>query len=139
MKTRKTIRFVLVLLWATGFIATALAYDIDLKGTSLTPDAKGKAEVKRKHGESLIKFKVSNLPPASQLRSDAVTYVLWSLDNTRQEYHNLGEVRVGSRGDERGKAQLDARTALKRFKLLVTAEASTNVTRPSDLVALRSK
>jgi hypothetical protein len=133
------VRLGLALLLAAGLIGTALARDIDLKATSLTPDAKGKAEVKRKHGESLIKLQVKNLPPASELSRDATTYVLWSFDPARQEYHNLGEVRVGSSGDEKGKAELNGRTALKQFKLMVTAEPNVNVTHPSELVALRSK
>lgn len=110
-----------------------------LKGTSLAPDAKAKAEVKRKEGQSTIKFRAKNLPPASLLRREVSTYVLWSFDPVRQEYFNLGEVRVGSSGDEKGKAETVTRTALKRFRLLVTAEPNVNVSRPSDLEVLRSK
>lgn len=122
-----------------ALLENALALDIDLKGTSLAPDAKAKAEVKRKEGQSTIKFRAKNLPPASLLRREVSTYVLWSFDPVRQEYFNLGEVRVGSSGDEKGKAETVTRTALKRFRLLVTAEPNVNVSRPSDLEVLRSK
>ncbi len=139
MRNTKVVTFVGMLLLAMSMAGTAWAYELRLKGTTITPDAKGEAEVKRKHGESLVKFKVKNLPPASELRHEAVTYVLWSLDPVRREYHNLGEVRVGSSGDEKGKAELQSRTALKRFKLIVTAEPNVTVTQPSDCVALNSK
>ncbi len=71
MKKIKLAQLAMVLLLVVAVTRTAWANDNHLKGTSLAPDAKGGAEVKRKHGESRVEFKVKNLPPANGSKASA--------------------------------------------------------------------
>ena len=52
---------------------------VDLKGTSLMPEATGRAKVDSKAGRLEINVEISRLQPATKLGSEYLTYVLWAI------------------------------------------------------------
>ena len=106
---------------------------VDLKGTSLMPEATGRAKVNGKEGRLEVDVEVSKLQPASQVGAQFLTYVLWAI-TTEGRAVNLGEI-VPSDSGKRG---LDVTTDLQAFGLIVTAEPYFSVTRPSDKVVMEN-
>ncbi len=106
---------------------------VDLKGTSLMPEATGRAKVNGKEGRLEVDVEVSKLQAATQIGGQYLTYVLWAI-TTEGRAVNLGEiVPSGS-----GKSGLDVTTDLQAFGLIVTAEPYFAVTRPSDKVVMEN-
>src|SRR5229473_5885694 len=52
---------------------------VDLKGTDLMPEAKGKAKVDSKAGRLQINVDLSRLGPATKMGPQYLTYVLWAI------------------------------------------------------------
>ena len=102
---------------------------VDIKGTSLMPEAKGKAKVDSKAGRLQINVDLSRLGPASKIGPQYLTYVLWAI-TPEGRANNLGEIVP----DEYGKSSVDVTTDLQAFGLIVTAEPYFSVTRPSNEV-----
>jgi outer membrane protein OmpA-like peptidoglycan-associated protein len=102
---------------------------VDIKGTSLMPEAKGKAKVDSKAGRLQINVDLSRLEPASKFGPQYLTYVLWAI-TPEGRANNLGEIVP----DEYGKSSVDVTTDLQAFGLIVTAEPYFSVTRPSNEV-----
>jgi outer membrane protein OmpA-like peptidoglycan-associated protein len=102
---------------------------VDLKGTSLMPQAGGKAKVDSKQGRLEINAEFTHLQPATKFGSECLTYVLWAITPEGRPA-NLGEVLL----DQEGRAELHVTSDLQAFGLIVTAEPYFAVTRPSDLV-----
>jgi outer membrane protein OmpA-like peptidoglycan-associated protein len=102
---------------------------VDIKGTDLMPEAKGKAKVDSKAGRLQINVELSKLGPASKIGPQYLTYVLWAI-TPEGRANNLGEVVP----DDSGKSSLDVTTDLQAFGLIVTAEPYFSVTRPSNEV-----
>ena len=102
---------------------------VDLKGTDLMPDARGKAKVDSKAGRLQINVELSKLGPASRVGPQFLTYVLWAI-TPEGRAQNLGEIVP----DENGKSGLDVTTDLQAFGLIVTAEPYFSVTRPSSFL-----
>jgi hypothetical protein len=94
--------------------------------TETVPAASGKVKVKsEKDGNTRVKVEVAHLAqPASAF--DATTYVVW-LKPPAGTAQNVGVLNVGK--DLKG--ELTTKTAFKTFQVIVTAEASANVTQPS--------
>lgn len=106
---------------------------VDLQGTSLAPQAKGKAEVNSRLGNMEIKVETEKLPAASQFGSLFLTYVLWAITPDGHA-SNLGEVVV----DKNGKFEGTRTTELQSFGLIVTAEPYFAVRQPSDVVVMEN-
>jgi outer membrane protein OmpA-like peptidoglycan-associated protein len=102
---------------------------VDIKGTSLMPEARGKAKVDSKAGRLQINVDLSRLGPASKIGPQYLTYVLWAI-TPEGRANNLGEIVP----DEYGKSSVDVTTDLQAFGLIVTAEPYFSVTRPSNEV-----
>src|SRR5205085_9180270 len=64
---------------------------VDLKGTTLMPEAKGKAKVDSKAGRLEINAEFSHLQPANKFGVEYLTYVLWAVTPEGRPV-NLGEV-----------------------------------------------
>src|SRR5882757_10330376 len=99
---------------------------VDIKGTSLMPEANGKAKVEGKNGRLQINVDLSKLGPPSRVGPQFLTYVLWAI-TPEGRAQNLGEIVP----DGNGKSTLDVTTDLQAFGLIVTAEPYFSVTRPS--------
>jgi hypothetical protein len=79
------------------------------------------------NGNTEVGLEVRNLRPASELRENAKTYVVWAQDPLGGEAFNLGALDVGSSG----RGELESLTPLKKFDLFVTAEPTAAAVRPS--------
>ncbi len=102
---------------------------VDFKGTSLMPEASGKAKVNGKEGRLAISAELEHMQPATKFGGQYLTYVLWAVTPEGRAV-NLGEMVP----DRDGKSKIDVTTDLQAFGLLVTAEPYFAVIRPSDLV-----
>lgn len=102
---------------------------VDFKGTSLMPEATGKAKVDGKEGRLQISAELKNMQPATKFGAQYLTYVLWAITPEGRAV-NLGEMVP----DHDGKSKIEVTTDLQAFGLLVTAEPYFAVIRPSDLV-----
>lgn len=102
---------------------------VDFKGTSLMPEASGKAKVNGKEGRLEISAQLDHMQPATKFGGQYLTYVLWAITPEGRSV-NLGEMVP----DRDGKSKIDVTTDLQAFGLLVTAEPYFAVVRPSDLV-----
>lgn len=106
---------------------------VDLKGTSLMPEASGKAKVDSKAGRLEINTQLSHIAEPSKFGAQYLTYVLWAITPEGRSL-NLGEVVPG----KDGKSDLHVTTDLQAFGLLITAEPYFAVTRPSNLVVVEN-
>ena len=102
---------------------------VDIKGTDLMPDARGKAKVDSKAGRLQINVELSRLGPPSKIGPQYLTYVLWAI-TPEGRANNLGEIVP----DDNGKSNVDVTTDLQAFGLIVTAEPYFSVVRPSNQV-----
>ncbi|MGC2185498.1 MAG: OmpA family protein, partial [Terriglobales bacterium] len=75
---------------------------VDVKGTSLMPEATGKAKVESKNGRLQVNVDLSRLGPASRVGPQFLTYVLWAI-TPEGRAQNLGEIVP----DNNGKSSLD--------------------------------
>ncbi len=101
---------------------------VDLRGTSLMPEANGEAEIKAKTGRLEIEAKIDHLRPANSIDLSYVTYVLWAISPDGHP-SNIGELIVKD-----GKAEIRTATPMQAFALIVTAEPYYAVSQPSDQV-----
>lgn len=105
---------------------------VDFKGTSLMPEARGKAKVDSKAGRLEINAEFSQMQPAGKFGAEYLTYVLWAITPEGRPV-NLGEVVPNE-----GRSELHVTTDLQAFGLIVTAEPYFAVTRPSTLVVVEN-
>src|SRR5579862_38020 len=106
---------------------------VDFKGTSLMPEATGRAKVDGKEGRLAISAEVQHLQPATKFGGQYLTYVLWAVTPEGRSV-NLGEMVPGNDG----KSKIDVTTDLQAFGLVITAEPYFAVTHPSDLVVVEN-
>jgi len=106
---------------------------VDLKGTSLMPDATGRAKVDGKEGRLAISAEIQRLGPASKFGPQYLTYVLWAITPEGRSV-NLGEMVP----NKDGSSKIDVTTDLQAFGLVITAEPYFSVIHPSDLVAVEN-
>ena len=109
------------------------ATEIGFRGTVLMPEAAGAARLHLRAGAMAIRATFRNLEPASRFGPEFMTYVLWAVTPAGRPV-NLGEVVV----KKNGKARLEARTDLRTFGLVVTAEPHYAVTRVSSMMVLEN-
>jgi len=106
---------------------------VDFKGTSLMPEAGGRAKVDSKEGRLTINAEVTHMQPAAKFGGQYLTYVLWAVTPEGRSV-NLGEILPG----DDGKSKISVTTDLQAFGLVVTAEPYFSVTRPSELVVVEN-
>ncbi len=107
--------------------------EINFKGTSLMPEAMGKADIAPKSGSTQISAKLEDLKPANSFGLEYLTYVLWAV-SPEGVPSNLGELIVKD-----GKSELHASTPMQAFALIVTAEPYFAVTQPSDKIVAENE
>jgi outer membrane protein OmpA-like peptidoglycan-associated protein len=105
---------------------------IGFEGTSLLPQAKGRAEVNSLNGRTEIKAHFEGLVPANSFGVEYLTYVLWAITPEGRPI-NLGEVLWNH-----GKSDITVTTNLQSFGLILTAEPYFAVTMPSDLAVMQN-
>ncbi len=110
--------------------------DVELIGTSLMPDARGKATVEPHTGRMKIDVDFKDMKPAQTYGPQYLTYVLWAITPEGRPV-NLGEVVLKDKNDK--DSDLHVTTNLQAFGMIVTAEPYFSVTRPSDVVVMENQ
>jgi len=116
---------------AVGYPVGGGSTKVDLKSTSLMPQASGEAKVEAQKGITNVEVDIKGMAPASKLGTEFLTYVLWTVSPDGRTV-NIGELQI----DKNGAAQLKATTQLQTFSLIVTAEPYFSVRVPSELVGV---
>lgn len=106
---------------------------VDFRGTSLMPEARGKAEVASKQGTIDVDSEFKHMRPASTYGPEYLTFVLWAISPEGRPV-NLGEVIP----DSSGSSKLKTTSSLQSFGMIVTAEPHFAVTHPSDVVVMEN-
>jgi outer membrane protein OmpA-like peptidoglycan-associated protein len=119
---------------AIGYQVGGGSTKIDLKGTSLMPQASGEAKVEAKKGITQIEAMIMGLGQPSALGTEFLTYVLWVVSPDGRT-SNIGELLV----NKLGQGKLKATTQLQTFSLIVAAEPYFSVQQPSELVVLENE
>ena len=119
---------------AIGYLVGGGSTKIDLKGTSLMPQANGEAKVQAQKGITQIEAMIMGLGQPSTLGTEFLTYVLWVVSPDGRT-SNIGELLV----NKLGQSKLKATTQLQTFSLIVTAEPYFSVQQPSELVVLENE
>jgi outer membrane protein OmpA-like peptidoglycan-associated protein len=107
--------------------------NIDFRGASLMPEARGGATVNSKQGRIEIKLHVDRVTPANQFGPEYLTYVLWAITPEGRP-KNLGEVLLGGGHS----SSMEVTTDLQTFGLIITAEPYFAVTQPSDVIVMEN-
>ncbi|HWB99604.1 MAG TPA: hypothetical protein VG672_23010, partial [Bryobacteraceae bacterium] len=105
---------------------------VDLRGTELLPEARGKARVESRMGSTKVQVQAEKLQPATKYGKEYLTYVLWAITPEGRS-DNLGELVLNG-----NRTELQAGTELQAFGLIVTAEPYFAVTQPSDVVVMEN-
>jgi outer membrane protein OmpA-like peptidoglycan-associated protein len=100
---------------------------INMIGTSLDPQAIGKADINRKEGRTRIKLKMDNLGHPQALGPYYTTYILWAIAPEGQA-DNLAELPVTN------EFHVDVTTSFQTFALIITAEPHSAVKLPSPVI-----
>src|SRR5215475_2691073 len=105
--------------------------NVDVRGTALSPEARGEAKVTRKQGHTEIQAELGSLQEATRFGPEYLTYVLWAITPDGRAA-NLGEV-VPNRN-----SVLKVTIEPGVFGLIVTAEPYFAVCQPSDVVVMEN-
>ncbi|HJZ70006.1 MAG TPA: OmpA family protein [Blastocatellia bacterium] len=100
---------------------------INMIGTSLVPQASGKAHIDRKEGRTRIKLEMQNLGHPQALGPYYTTYILWAIAPEGQA-DNLAELPV------RNEFHVDVTTSFQTFGLIITGEPHSAVKLPSPVI-----
>jgi outer membrane protein OmpA-like peptidoglycan-associated protein len=106
---------------------------VDIRGTDLMPEAKGKADVEGKAAGVKLDVSMEHMQPANTFGLAYLTYVLWGI-TPEGRAQNLGEMIVHD-----GKGEVKTTSNLQAFALIVTAEPYFAVSEPSDLVVAQNE
>src|SRR5450755_2815575 len=82
---------------AIGYIVGGGATKVIFVGTSAAPQASGEARVEVKKGPTTVEVKLTNMPQASTLGTEFLTYVLWVISPDGRTV-NLGEIPINKDG-----------------------------------------
>ena len=102
-------------------------YSVDLAGTALAPNTRGRAQVKHENGRSLVKLTLRGIAHPQSIGSPYSTYMLWAV-TADGNASSIGELPV------RGSFTFTGTTPLQTFGLMITAEPYSTVTVPSAAV-----
>ena len=119
---------------AIGYKVGGGSTKVDLKGTSLMPQANGEAKVEARPGATTIEVDLKAMAQPSTLGTEFLTYVLWVV-SPEGRTSNLGELLINNDGE----SKLKATTQLQVFSLIVTAEPYFSVRQPSEMVVLENE
>ena len=100
---------------------------VNMVGTTLNPQAMGKAEVKRKEGRTRVRLEMDNIGNPQALGAYYTTYILWAVAPEGQA-DNLAELPVKNKFD------VEVTTNFQTFGLIITAEPHSYVKLPSPVI-----
>jgi outer membrane protein OmpA-like peptidoglycan-associated protein len=104
---------------------------VNMVGTSLNPQAVGKAEVKRKEGRTRVRLEMENVGNPQALGAYYTTYILWAVAPEGQA-DNLAELPVKNKFD------VEVTTNFQTFGLIITAEPHSYVKLPSPIIVVEN-
>jgi hypothetical protein len=109
---------------ARGSVATTL------KGTELAPNASGKAKLKMGDVEVTVEAQASGLSVPGNFGTQFETYVVWAITPAGKAF------KLGAMEPKGNRFELNTKSAVRSFAIVVTAEPYQQVTRPADTIVL---
>ena len=105
---------------------------VDFIPTALMPSAKGQARVKiLKNGSVSVEAQFTGLGSATKFGNEFMTYILWGAAPKGRT------IKIGELSLQGNRTQVVAKTVLRTFAMLVTAEPYAAVMQPSTIVILK--
>src|SRR6516162_3898991 len=101
-----------------------------LKGTELAPNASGQAKLKMGNVDVTIETQANGLGAPESFGTQFETYVVWAITPAGKAF------KLGAMEAKGNRFELNTKSAVRSFAILVTAEPYQQVTRPADTIVL---
>src|SRR6516225_2369120 len=101
-----------------------------LKGTELAPNASGQAKLKMGDVEVTVEAQANGLGAPGSFGTQFETYVVWAITPAGKTF------KLGTMKAEGNRFELNTKSAVRSFAIVVTAEPYPQVTRPADTIVL---
>src|SRR6516165_2003652 len=101
-----------------------------LKGTKLAPNASGQAKLKMGDGEVTVEAQAIGLGAPGSFGAQFETYLVWAITPAGKTF------KLGAMKAKGNRFELDTKSAVRSFAIVVTAEPYQQVTRPADTIVL---
>jgi hypothetical protein len=103
---------------------------IALKGTELAPGVSGQAKLKMGEADVAIEAQTSGLAAPGSFGSQFETYMVWAITPAGKTF------KLGAMKAKGNRFELDTKSAVRSFAMVITAEPYQQVTRPADTIVL---
>ena len=101
-----------------------------LKGTELVPNASGQAKLKMGDVEVTVEAQAEGLEAPATFGNQFETYVVWAITSSGKTF------KLGAMEAKGNRFELNTKSAVRSFAIVVTAEPYEQVTRPADKMVL---
>jgi len=101
-----------------------------LKGTELAPNASGQAKLNMGEVEVTIEAEANGLGAPGSFGTQFETYLVWAITPAGKTF------KLGAMKAKGNRFELNAKSAVRSFAIVVTAEPYQEVTRPADTIVL---
>src|SRR6516165_7675054 len=101
-----------------------------LKGTELVPNASGQAKLKMGDVEVTVEAQANGLGAPGTFGTQFETYVVWAITPAGKAF------KLGVMETKGNRFELNTKSAVRSFAIVVTAEPYQQVTRPADTIVL---
>jgi len=101
-----------------------------LKGTQLAPNASGQAKLKMGDVEVTVETQANGLGAPGSFGTQFETYVVWAITPAGKAF------KLGTMEAKGNRFELNTKSAVRSFAIVVTAEPYSQVTRPADTIVL---
>jgi len=101
-----------------------------LKGTELAPNASGQAKLKMEDVEVTVEVQANGLGAPGTFGTQFETYVMWAITPAGKAF------KLGTMEAKGNRFELNTKSAVRSFAIVVTAEPYPQVTRPADTIVL---
>jgi hypothetical protein len=101
-----------------------------LKGTELAPNASGQAKLKMGDVEVTVEAQANGLDAPGSLGAQFETYMVWAITPAGKTF------KLGPMEAKGNRFELNTKSAVRSFAIVVTAEPYQQVTRPGDAIVL---
>ena len=103
---------------------------VTLKGTESAPNASGQAKLKMGDVDVTIEAQANGLEAPGTFGTQFESYVVWAITPTGKTF------KLGAMEAKGNRFELDTKSAVRSFAMVVTAEPYEQVTRPADTIVL---
>ena len=101
-----------------------------LKGTEIAPNASGQAKLKMGDVEVTVEMQANGLGSPGSFGTQFETYVVWAITPSGKAF------KLGTMEAKGNRFELNTKSAVRSFAIVVTAEPYQQVTRPADTIVL---